>query len=125
MKRKIDMDGNVQTDFFSAATIDVINMPTKQKLVVRFNEVLRLVECGDADYGRLKGEEDKWKAIASLKHYNWGFYAGERVSVKEAKGIVKFLESWVARRGYYHDELKSLQRSIDLYDYKVQKGECE
>lgn len=118
MKRKSDIDGNVQTDFFSAATIDVINMPTKQKLVARFNEVLRLVEAGDADYGRLIGEVEKWRKVASLKHYKWGFFDGERVSVIEARGILRFLESWVARRRYYHDELKSLQRSIDLYDMK-------
>lgn len=115
MKRKEDMDGNKQVDFFSAATIDVIYTPSLPKFIARFNEVHRLIESGDADYGRLVGQSARWKAISEMKHYKWAWHEGERVSVVEAKGITRFLESWLSRRRYYVDELKSLQKSIDLY----------
>lgn len=123
MKKRTDMDGNRQVDFFSAATIDVMKTPSLPKFIARFNEVQRLIESGDADYGRLVGQSVRWKAISEMKHYKWAWHDGERVSVVEAKGITRFLESWLSRKAWYVEELKSLQRSIDFY--KSQEGEFE
>lgn len=120
MKHKVDMDGNEQLDFFSASVIDVMYTPSLEKLIVRKNEVLRLIECGDADYARMIGEGSKWRYIASIKNYKWIMIDGERWDVFAAKGIVKFLDSWQSRRRYFLDEVASLDKTINFIS---QKGE--
>lgn len=117
-KQKVDADGNKQADFFSAPTLDVIQMQTIEKLRVRYNDVVRIIECGDADYARLIWQGDKWRKVADMKNYKWAWVDGERVSVIEAKGIVRFLETWTSRRAWFKQELISISRSIAFHEGK-------
>jgi len=116
MKKLTDKDGNTQRDFLDAPTIDVSFLPSKEALNYRLNHVMDLIHSGDASYSRGIGDLEMYERAASVTNSRIYSHEGVWWSVAGAKGMLRFLKTWEARRNYLLDEAKDLQRSLAIWD---------
>lgn len=114
MKKVTNMDGEIQTSFLDAPTIDCKFLPSKKALEFRLSQTIDLIVKGDLDYARYRD----WKGLGVKegdKHLrDKVLIDGEWWRMAQVKGIRRFTATWESRRAYLMDDARDLQRSIEL-----------